>query len=281
MKSLKKNTILKGVTVMRSVVSLFAAALALPTCLGASSGSGLREQMVEALDLYGSVSRYEARGVITIIRRGPDVYVQGGRVPGPPVIRNREFHFQFERGRSVRLRLYQMVDKDKAPFKVEPTHEVLTQPSGTYSYVANGKLVRESESLREIALSCSSEDKWLFGFLVDVLHPENHYKFLESRLRGSGKRTIGKYKTQGIHLASTSRKRIWIEPTSDTIARVLYLQNKQSLKGEIAQLEAKLERLGDNELARGNNIALEIDALADPHGFNPTFIYELSTQTFD
>ena len=263
------------------VMSSFAVFFVIPWSFGDSHNDELKALIIQALDRYGSISQYESSGRITIMRRGPDVYVGGESVPGPTIVRNREFHFQFERGGRLRLRLFQMVDQDKTPFKPQPTHEILTQTSGLYSYFANGKLVLESNSLREIALSCASQDKWLLGFLMDVLNPDSHYKLLDGKHRSSGKRQIGNSKTQGIRLASTSRKRIWIDPATGLISRVLYVQDKRSLKGEIAQLEKRLQKLDDSQLSIGNEIAMEIDALTNPPGYRPRFIYEFTSQVFN
>ncbi len=243
-----------------------------------------------AVERYGELDRYACSGHIVSTKNDTSPGRQAGITDdspsnrmGPPVTRDWYFEFNYARNESLSFYLY----AGKAPTHF-PLLKIETQPDGrVLSYNAvdtrrtGGIPVNYFASATDAANLLGGDSQWMFPFLLDLLEPERHFKLLEEEPKWTRSERIAGEKIRGVELKANTRKSIWIDPETKSILKVRYVRDGKARRSEIGQLNRRLDETSDDDVALGERLAKEIDALEDSRNAKTArFTYEFIHQSF-
>ncbi len=233
------------------------------------------ELLVNSIEFYGSLDSFQCQGVITSIQSG---FSSGGSEEpslNPDRVRKVEFYFEYSRDREIRLKIYPFEKSQR-----HPDHEIRTNENGQFESYSKGKYEFTLDSIEEMAIQTMDQNRELLSLFLDLLQPKRHFKFTSEEPRNLGKSKIGNSLHYGIQLKSSARKTIWINPMTNTIGQVRNLRNNVARRKEISVLNQRLAKLIDHQVAAGNEIAQQIDALSNVSKKSVLYYYDFTSQSF-
>lgn len=191
-----------------------------------------------------------------------------------------EFDFEFSRDGYVQLRIYPFARRvrDSPP---NPNHVFTVNDSGEYALYTKGEYILSAKSLSELATLSSQKHKGLLTFLLDLLLPERHFKFLDDKPKRFSKQQIDKTLYLGLQFKAHQRKTLWIQPDTFLLGQARVYRNKRERNKEIALMTKRLSELAEHELETGEQLSWQIDELSSFDQQSNVFIYDLERQRFD
>ncbi len=191
-----------------------------------------------------------------------------------------EFDFEFSRDGYVRLRIYPFARRARITIP-KANHVISVGDTGDYELYTNGEYILSADSLSKLATLSSEQHKGLLSFLLDLVLPDRHFKFLEDTSKHFDTKQIDNIRYHGLQLKTNQRKTLWIQPDTFLIGQARVLRNKPAREKEIALLSKRLSELAEHELETGEGLSWQIDELSSFNQKANLFIYDLKRQRLD